>query len=271
MFSFLFIVVATVAVLWKFKQEIFKVSNSDKAQLGSGEMFNAIAPYYDTANKVMSLGLDQSWRRRLMQTVAQDIGEGSSIMDMSTGTGDVAILLAEQLKDKGWSNFKVFGIDPSIEMLKYADEKAMTAELLDYVQFSVGDAQNLETIDYDSFDIITMSFGIRNVMNRSTALHQMRNVIRPEGVLAIMEFTLPVKGFLAPVTYFFVSYVVPLLGAIVSLGKAREYVHLRDSVISFPSAPDFLQELTRAGFKNCEQRNIFYDLVYIFFCRGKET
>lgn len=135
------------------------------APLGSGGMFDAIAHRYDLTNRVMSLGADGSWRRELVDALR--VGPGHRILDVATGTADVAILIARTVEDAS-----VLGVDPSENMLSIGRAKAQRAAVADRVVLRTGDAQGLRELADDSFDGAAMAFGIRNVPDRAAALRE---------------------------------------------------------------------------------------------------
>src|SRR5688572_25248039 len=149
------------------------------AREGSGAMFDGIARRYDLLNRVISLGIDQNWRR---QTVAAlNLRPGARVLDLATGTADLAIMAAR--KEPG---ARVVGLDPSQGMLEVGREKVARAGLTERVELVAGDAQSLPFPD-GSFDGICMAFGIRNVTDRDRALREMARVTRPAGRIAILE------------------------------------------------------------------------------------
>ena len=233
--------------------------------MGSGSMFDSIAPYYDSANKVMSLGFDQSWRRSLvdnLDVVAQDV-----ILDVSTGTGDVAILIAKKLQDLGVKDGQpVTGFDPSAKMLSFAAKKIEDGKYKDLIQLVEGDAQNMDTLKDNYYSKVAMSFGIRNVPDRSKALREIYRVMRQNGKVIIMEFSTPATGYLAPISKFLLQYFVPTVGGLISGGRTAEYDHLRDSILNFPSPTGFQQMMTDAGFSDCSNSDLFLDSVYLYTC-----
>ncbi|CAM9383295.1 unnamed protein product [Hapterophycus canaliculatus] len=155
-------------------------------ELGSGKMFDSIAPRYDLINKVISLGLDMQWRRAMVQGLK--LRAGDRVVDMATGTADVAIMISGELAkledaggDRGSLPGKVYsevvGIDPSANMLEVGRRKAAEAGLSSRVRLEIGDAQNLSDIADGSVDKLTMSFGIRNVPDRLKALREFRRIM----------------------------------------------------------------------------------------------
>jgi demethylmenaquinone methyltransferase/2-methoxy-6-polyprenyl-1,4-benzoquinol methylase len=205
--------------------------------LGSGAMFDKIAARYDAMNRVLSFGLDRRWRRRTVRALA--LGDHPRVLDLATGTGDLAIDLARMHPDA-----QVIGLDPSHEMLAVARKKLARRRLDDRVTLVRGDAQHLPYRDGE-VDAATIAFGIRNVPDRPRALAEMARVVRPGGRVAILELGEPRRGVLARAARFHTRHVVPRLGALLS--GAREYRYLQRSIAAFPSSAEFAEVMQRAG------------------------
>jgi demethylmenaquinone methyltransferase/2-methoxy-6-polyprenyl-1,4-benzoquinol methylase len=204
---------------------------------GSGAMFDNIAPRYDLMNRLISLGVDQSWRRRTV--AALELPRCRQVLDLATGTGDLAIQVAETAGE-----VEVVGLDPSERMLEIGRDKVRAAGLAERVELVQGDAEELPFED-DTFDGVCMAFGIRNVPDRARALSEMRRVTRPGGRIAILELSEPRRGLLAPMARFHVHTVVPWLGSLIS--GAREYRYLQQSIAAFPPAEEFGGMMQSAG------------------------
>jgi demethylmenaquinone methyltransferase/2-methoxy-6-polyprenyl-1,4-benzoquinol methylase len=238
-------------------------------RLGSGTMFDSIAPYYDLANTVMSFGLHSSWRRVLVESAVsrrENRLQSYKILDMATGTGDLAIALAVGFQGKSMK-VDILGVDPSASMLAIAYQKVEQKSLSDVIKLEVGNAMNLQHIKSNSFDIVSMSFGIRNVEDRNKALIELRRVLKSDGDLQILEFNFPKKGMIAPLGQFIIEYVTPNLGKLIAgSSHSSEYHHLSDSIRKFPDPDDFTKDLQAVGFEHCIAQNVFLDAVYLFSC-----
>lgn len=203
---------------------------------GSGAMFDQIAERYDLLNRIISLGIDQGWRRKTVRALALE--RGQRVLDLATGTADLAIQIARS------HDVEVVGIDPSVNMLSVGKNKVERASLGERVSLLEGDAQRLDFPD-DHFDACTMAFGIRNVPDRQQALREMNRVVRPGGRIAILELSEPRSGILGPLARFHIHKVVPWVGATIS-GR-REYAYLQQSIAAFPSSAEFASAMADAG------------------------
>ena len=225
---------------------------------GSGKMFDKFAEYYDIGNRFMSLGQDQKWRDTLLREA--EIGVTDSVLDLATGSADVAIAARKIFKAN-----KVVGLDPSVEMLRVGREK-IASEGLNGINLVEGDAQTMPEFKDAEFTKITMSFGIRNVPDRLKALKEMRRVISPsaDSRLAIMEFSAPEEGsYLGQVARLFVRYLVPLIGGLITDAK-DEYQYLEKSIFEFPSPPEFEKIIESAGFKMVKRTSRMAGVVNIY-------
>jgi len=250
--------------------------NEDIKSYGNIDIFSSIAPYYDRANKYLSFGMDSSWRKFMIAQL--DLNLDDYILDLATGTGDIAILMAtsETLYNPFRKFDKIVALDPSREMLKVALNKIEKYGLKKHIQLRVGDSQDLSMFPDGVFDKITMSFGIRNVLDRFKALKEMRRVIKgtPGSKLAIMEFCPPqseyLPQYLAPVLYpvisLFLDFIVPSLGFLATLGHGKEYAYLARTISHFPAPKVFNKLLADSGFENCKINSISFGVVFLFLC-----
>lgn len=227
---------------------------------GSGLMFDRIAKRYDLLNRVNSLGLDQSWRRALLQ--ALKLEAGLRVLDLATGTADLPIAFLKA--EPGLQS--VVGLDPSLGMLDVAKAKLRERALLDKVSLVEGDAQALP-FDDASFDRISMSFGIRNVPDRDLALREMRRVLAPGGRITILELSTPRHGLMAALARLHIRHIVPLMGALLS--GAGEYRYLRESIRAFPPPEAFGSQIEAAGLKLIETRPFMFGVAVLFVAEGE--
>ena len=228
--------------------------------LGSGEMFDRIARRYDFVNRVLSLGMDGGWRRRTVR--ALQLGQRPRVLDIATGTGDLAIEIVRQRPSA-----TVVGLDPSHEMLAIATRKLARRELADRVTLVAGDAQQLPFQSCE-MDAATIAFGIRNVPDRLAALREMRRVVRPGGRIAVLELGEPDGKVLGRMARFHCRHVVPRLGALLS--GSREYAYLQKSIAAFPPAGEFVELMQRAGLHVIETVPLTFGACTLFVATPAE-
>lgn len=227
---------------------------------GSGQMFDRIAARYDAMNRVLSFGLDRGWRRRTVRALA--LGANPRVLDLATGTGDLAIDIARRHPDA-----TVIGLDPSRQMLAIAGAKLARRGLADRVALVRGDAQQLPYRDGE-MDAATIAFGIRNVPDRPAALREMARVVRPGGRIAILELGEPRAGVLARAARFHTRHVVPRLGALLS--GAREYRYLQRSIAAFPPSAEFAQVMQCARLHVLEIAPLTFGVCTLYVARPEE-
>jgi len=221
---------------------------------GSGEMFDQIAGRYDLLNRLMSMGIDQSWRRKTV--AALKLPAGARVLDLATGTGDLALMIARLHTDA-----RVVGSDPSSRMLEVGVQKVMRTGLADRVQLEIGDAQALP-YENDSFDGCCIAFGIRNVPDRSAALAEMARVTKPGGRVAVLELGEPSVGWLSPFARFHVRKVIPRIGGMLS--GSREYKYLQESIAAFPPADKFAEQMQASGLKVLDVQPLTFGACNLF-------
>lgn len=222
---------------------------------GSGEMFDAIAPRYDLLNRLLSFGVDQRWRRRLVERL--ELRPGARVLDHATGTADLALLIARSGQD-----VRVVGVDPSAEMLRIGQLKVTAAGLSERITLERGRAEDLGGFAAQSFDAVSMAFGIRNVPDRARALTELARVTRPGGRIAILELSEPQGGVLGPLARWHVHTVVPRLGALLS--GAREYRYLQRSIAAFPAAPEFARLMEASGIRITSVEPLTFGVCHLY-------
>ncbi|HEU5077139.1 MAG TPA: bifunctional demethylmenaquinone methyltransferase/2-methoxy-6-polyprenyl-1,4-benzoquinol methylase UbiE [Polyangiaceae bacterium] len=220
---------------------------------GSGAMFDAIAGRYDLVNRIISLGIDQSWREKTV--AALNLAQGARVLDVATGTADLAIQIAKE-------GNHVVGLDPSERMLAIGSRKVHEAMLARQVELVVGDAQALQFADA-SFDGVSIAFGIRNVPDRARALREMARVTKPGGRVAVLELSEPETGGpLGRLARFHVHTLVPWLGALIS--GAAEYRYLQRSIAAFPSADAFAQLMQEQGLEILRVEPLTFGVCHLY-------
>lgn len=215
-------------------------------------MFDAIAPRYDFLNHALSLGIDRGWRRKAIASIATI--SPKEILDVATGTGDLAILAAKT------TGARVVGVDISEGMLE-AGRKKLGA-LADRISLQPGDSEALH-FENSRFDAVMCAYGVRNFENLEAGLREMARVLHPGGRLAILEFSRP-KAFPVKQLYgFYFRAVLPLMGRLVSK-HSTAYSYLPQSVQAFPEGKDFVQMLNRAGFAEAKARPLTFGITTLY-------
>lgn len=228
--------------------------NQPKKQQVS-EMFNNIAHRYDFLNHLLSMGIDKIWRRKVINLIKPL--KPKIILDVATGTGDLALALAKVNPEK------IIGLDISTGMLEKAKMKSKNAQLSQLIEFKEGDAENLPFED-NSFDVITVAFGVRNFETLSKGLKELLRVLKPSGKLFILEFSKPSNPIMRKLYFFYFYNVLPTIGKLVSK-DSRAYTYLPESVSVFPDGNDLLNILNENGFNNlvCKPLTFGISSIYI--------
>ena len=203
-------------------------------------MFDEISPKYDFLNHLLSFGIDRSWRKKLVQILGEH--DPKTILDVATGTGDLAIAISV-LNPK-----KIVGIDISEKMLSIGKQKISQLGLESLITLQNADAEKIPFSDH-SFEAITVAFGVRNFEDLRKGLSEMKRVLRPGGIIAILEFSHPQTFPMKQMYRIYSRYGIPLIGKLIS-NNDRAYRYLPDSVAAFPSGKDFLRILEELKLKN---------------------
>ena len=215
-------------------------------------MFARIAGRYDLANHLLSGGVDYWWRQRLVRAVHD--AQPSAVLDLATGSGDVAFALADRLPP----GVQVAGMDFCPPMLDEAVKKRAANDRWADIEFKPGDGLALPLPDA-SFDAITVSFGLRNMADRPKALSEMRRVLRPGGRLFVLEFSQPYCWF-RPFYYAYLKFVLPLVAGVVT-GDRSAYEYLGGSIEQFPARAAMSAEIQRAGFNTVRATPLTFGIV----------
>ncbi|HVK60891.1 MAG TPA: bifunctional demethylmenaquinone methyltransferase/2-methoxy-6-polyprenyl-1,4-benzoquinol methylase UbiE [Bdellovibrionales bacterium] len=218
-------------------------------------MFNEIAPGYDRANNILSGGIHHLWRKSLVRLSGAKAGD--RVLDCATGTGDLAI----EFKLAVVPNGRVVGTDFSPEMLKPAPAKAAKRGL--EIRFEQADVTQLNFADA-SFDIASISFGIRNVEDPVKGLSELARVVRPGGAVMVLEFGQPKMPGFAQAYDLYSKHVLPKLGGLVT-GRAQAYEYLQNSSAQFPCREEFLALMEKTGrFASCEFKPVSLGIAYMY-------
>lgn len=219
------------------------------------QMFDKIAPKYDLLNRVLSLGIDIQWRKKAIDMLAKD--RPQRILDVATGTADVAILMAKRLKPQ-----QIIGIDIANQMLDLGRIKINKRALASTIQLETGDSEQLRFAD-ESFDAVTVAFGVRNFENLEKGLAEMLRVVRTGGRVVILEFSKPQLFPFKQLYNAYFKYVLPLIGRLTSRDM-RAYDYLFESVQAFPDGDQFLSVLTKTGFQQTQCKRLTLGICSIY-------
>jgi len=211
-------------------------------------MFGAIARRYDLANHTLSWGTDFYWRKCAANVVAS--WQPGKIVDLATGTGDLALVLQKKLPDA-----EVTGVDFVPEMLELAKRKGVRQTILaDVMKLPFADA---------SFDCVTIAFGLRNMENWRGALAEMSRVLRRDGHLLVLEFSLPTRPIVRTIYRFYLHRCLPLLGSFLTRKKSA-YDYLGDSIEEFPSGHAMIDLIEGSGFRYATVQPLSYGIATIY-------
>jgi len=219
------------------------------------KMFNDIAPKYDLLNHVLSGGIDILWRKKVRKLL--EPMKPKQILDVATGTGDLAIELAK-LEPK-----KIVGLDIAAQMLEVGEQKIKKLKLDHIIRMVHGDSAKIPFSD-NSFDAITVAFGVRNFENLQKGLQQMNRVLKPGGRVVVLEFSKPDKFLFKQIYLFYFKYILPVVGRTVSKHK-EAYTYLPDSVAKFAEGKEFLEQLEMAGFKETRQKRLTMGIATLYW------
>ncbi|NVN92867.1 MAG: bifunctional demethylmenaquinone methyltransferase/2-methoxy-6-polyprenyl-1,4-benzoquinol methylase UbiE [Desulfuromonadales bacterium] len=219
------------------------------------QMFGAIAPRYDFLNRLLSFGIDRRWRTIAVQFLRYQ--EGSKILDVATGTGDVALEIARTTP----SSVTITGADFCREMVELGKEKVAASPYAGRITFKVAPCEALPFPD-NTFDSVTIAFGIRNVVDRREGLAEMRRVLRPGGRMIILEFSTPRSAFFRQIYYFYFRKLLPMIGGLFS--RYNAYKYLPDSVLEFPSIEEFSRIIAETGYRNIQVRELTFGIASIY-------
>lgn len=234
-------------------------SDSDKGKKEQvAGMFDSIAGKYDFLNHFLSLNIDKVWRRKVVRILK--FKKPERILDVATGTGDLAIA-SLKCKPK-----RIDGIDISEGMLEVGKRKIIQKGYVDTIFLQKGDAENIP-FDDNTFDAITVAFGVRNFENLNKGLSEMYRVLKPGGICLILEFTMPQYFPVKQVYGFYFKHILPVFGKIISKDNSA-YTYLPESVKAFPQRKEFVEMLKSSSFVDASIKNLTFGVAAIY--KGKK-
>lgn len=221
-------------------------------------MFDNIAPAYDLMNTLMSFGLHRRWRDKALRYCAQN-GEPRRVLDIATGTGDVAFRMAEL-----WPDAVIKGVDLSPGMLEIASGKlaGKDPDIVRRVSFATADCLDLDEKD-DSYDLVTVAYGVRNFARLEQGYREMLRVLRPGGTLCVIELSCPPKGLARKAYDLYSRNLIPLAGRLAS-GDSRAYSYLPESIAAAPQRRQMALVMRAAGFRRCRWISLTMGAVTIY-------
>ena len=219
-----------------------KVIPYKESDLGKKEqvtqMFDKVSSNYDFLNRLLTFGIDVSWRKKVVKMVADQ--NAKTILDIATGTGDLAIMLS------GTNADKIIGLDISPGMLEVGKKKVEQLNLTDKIEMVIGDSENLSYADH-TFDAITVGFGVRNFEDLEKGLSEIYRVLKPNGIFVVLETSQPTKFPVKQGFTFYSKYIIPTVGKLFSKDK-NAYDYLPESAAAFPYGEEFNNILLKTGF-----------------------
>ena len=228
--------------------------STDSKKLQVEKMFDKIAYRYDFLNHFLSAGIDVGWRKKTIQQLRSL--QPKTILDVATGTGDMAILATKMLSPQ-----KVIGIDISEGMLAIGREK-ITRLNIENIELLKGDGETIFFND-NSFDAVTIAFGVRNFQDLELGLSEIKRVLKPGGMLVVLECTKPKMPVIKSFYNLYMNVITPWIGKVISNNKGA-YQYLNESVQKFPEGKDFLQILNKIGFKNASCKTLSLGISTIY-------
>lgn len=219
-------------------------------------MFDDISGRYDFLNHLLSLGIDKGWRRKVRKSLASL--EPKNILDVATGTADLAIEMAKL------GDVRITGVDISRGMLDMGDRKLLKQNLNHKITLQQADSENLPFQDND-FDAITVAFGVRNFENLEKGLSEMSRVLKTGGKLAVLEFSQPTNKLVGALYWFYFKNVLPFVGRLFSK-NATAYTYLPESVSKFPEGENFATIAKNNGFSQVQMKPLTFGISTLYVC-----
>ena len=222
------------------------------------EMFDKVSTKYDFLNRILTFGLDIGWRKKVVKMVAAT--NPKKVLDIATGTGDLAIMLA-----KGINDTTVVGLDISSGMLDIAKQKVAAKELNNKIELVLGDSEKLH-FDDATFDAITVAYGVRNFEDLDKGLQEIYRVLKPNGLFVVLETSQPTSFPMKQLFTFYSKYIIPFVGGLFSKDK-KAYDYLPESAANFPFGKAFNNILLKNGFNSANDRAVTFGISTIYHAK----
>jgi demethylmenaquinone methyltransferase / 2-methoxy-6-polyprenyl-1,4-benzoquinol methylase len=218
------------------------------------QMFDNISPKYDLLNRILSGGIDIQWRKDVIKMVKA--AKPETILDIATGTGDLAIMMAKN------TSAQITGLDLSAGMLEVGRKKVEAEGLNNRVTMIQGDSENLPFED-NTFDCVTVSFGVRNFENLEKGLSEIRRILKPGGTFVILEFSYPTSFPMKQLYTFYSKNILPAIGRLISQDQSA-YTYLPDSVAAFPHGEEMKNILKNVKFTQPIDKKLTFGIASIY-------
>ncbi len=235
------------------KVKPYKNSNLSKKEQVT-KMFDNVSYNYDFLNRILTFGIDVRWRKKVVKMVGEK--NPKIILDIATGTGDFAIMLATLHPEK------IIGLDISKGMLDVGIEKVKKKNLEEVIEMILGDSENLP-FETNTFDAITVGFGVRNFENLDKGLQEIYRVLKPNGIFAVLETSQPEKFPVKQLFTFYSKYIIPTVGKLFSKDK-NAYSYLPESAAIFPYGKKFNNILEKNGFNKATNVSLTFGAASIY-------
>lgn len=220
-------------------------------------MFDDIAPEYDKLNHIISFEIDKGWRKKAVRKII-DSDKSLEILDVACGTGDFSIEIAKQAKEGS----RITGVDLSDGMLEIGKKKVSSLSMSETIKLEQGDCERLRFSD-QSFDRVSVAFGVRNFENLETGLREMKRVLKAGGKIVILELSVPGNKFLLALYKIYTLKILPAIGGAIS-GNKKAYEYLPASVLKFPKPEKFKALMRDCGFKNIRSQSFTFGACRIY-------
>ena len=221
-------------------------------------LFDEITPTYDLLNHLLSFGFDRRWRNISLRSIV--LPPDAEVLDVCTGTADIAIAIAQQQQ---WS--RIYGVDLSEQMLRKGRIKIFRSNLDDRIQLMKADALQLP-FPTGTFNVVFLSFGLRNLVNRPKGIQEITRVLKEQGQLVVLEFAPPPKTMLGKFYRFYLGTVIPLIGKIVSK-SASAYQYLAASIEEFPEPEKIVTLFRDSGLREISCKHLMFGIVSLYVAR----
>jgi len=228
--------------------------NLNRPKNETKEMFDSISGQYDLINNLLTFGLHNKWKSEIVKIAKKK--NPRKILDMATGTADIAIMLSHI------KSCEIIGLDISSKMIEIGKTKINRLNLYKRISLDIGDAENIKYAD-DTFDIVTVGYGVRNFENLNKGLNEIYRVLKKDGKITVLEFSKPSMFPVKQAYGIYSKYLLPIFGAAISKDKSA-YQYLPESVAAFPEGESFLRKLETAGFNSFFMKRLSGGIATIY-------